>query len=416
LLRSHRQLDKTALTELSSIATQREIDLFSADLVGRNLEIKTALENRRVLVIGGAGSIGSATIREIVKFHPGSLHVVDINENNLAELVRDLRSNPQQFEVPDLRTLPIDFGSPIMHRYLIEEKPYDYVLNFAAIKHVRSEKDTYSLLQMLDTNIIKPVRLLRWLIEKGGTKGYFCVSTDKAANPINLMGASKRLMECVIFSQVDKEISRIKRTSARFANVAFSDGSLLQSWLKRIEKRQPLAVPENTRRFFISLPEAGQICVLAAMCAPDLHLLIPRLIPASDLKELQTIAEAVIAHYGFKPSLYRDERAARASVLSDLQQGLYPLLITPLDTDGEKPYEEFIGINEESIEIGLTNILAIRHHQGDRNNIMDFIERVEELLNRIDISVSKSRIIQQISTVIPAFHHIETGRSLDDRM
>jgi FlaA1/EpsC-like NDP-sugar epimerase len=238
----------TRINDLARLATGREKELFTEDIDRFRTELTQRIGGSRILVIGGAGSIGAATVRSLVPFGARSLHVVDQNENTLVELVRDLRSRFDASKLPDFRTLPLNFGSPIMERFLMEEEPYDFVLNFAALKHVRSEKDCCSILQMLDTNVVKPAYLLKWLVNRGGLRGYFCVSTDKAANPVNLMGASKRLMEHVIFSGEVAECRDVKITSARFANVAFSDGSLLQGWLMRLSQGQPLAVPRDTRR------------------------------------------------------------------------------------------------------------------------------------------------------------------------
>ena len=307
-------LPRMDVASLSSLATGRSESLFAADVESRREELLPRLGGRRILVVGGSGSIGTATVAAIAAYRPQSLHVVDQNENTLAELVRTLRSDPAGLAVPDFRCLPIDFGSTIMQRMLRESPAYDYVLNFAALKHVRSEKDVCSLLQMLDTNLLKQTRLLRWLAEKGGLNRYFCVSTDKAANPVNLIGHSKRAMEHVVFSGEIAPALIAETVSARFANVAFSDGSLLDGFLKRLQKRQPLAVPRQTRRYFISLVEAGQICLLAAFSAPHRHTLVPRLDPAADLHDLQDVAEAVLRCAGFEPALYHDEAEARTRV------------------------------------------------------------------------------------------------------
>ena len=402
--------------ELAALATGRNTDLFLQDVQDRRLEIEQRIGGKRVLVIGGAGSIGAATVNALCEFPLKTLHVVDQSENNLAELVRDLRSRSNGLSVPDFRTLPLDFGSPIMRRFVLEEDSYDYVLNFAAIKHVRSEKDAYSLLQMLDTNVLKPARLLGWLAEKGGTRGYFCVSTDKAANPVNLMGASKRLMEHVIFSGDLAAPSQLAMTSARFANVAFSDGSLLQSFSKRLEKRQPLAAPQKTRRFFISPQEAGWICLLGAVCAPPTHLLVPRLDPADDLRELDAIAKAFLEYHGFTPKICENEAEARSAMKDALPQGRYPLLLTALDTSGEKPYEEFVGSGEKSIEIGMEDMLAVPYRPAPAGAVAGFLDKAQRLVADIETNVSKEMIIEAVSEVVPELQHIERGKGLDARM
>ena len=401
---------------LSRLATGRKHDLFIEDVECCRKQIADAVNGKRVLIIGGAGSIGSSTVLQIAHFIPRSLHVVDQNENNLAELVRDIRSQKEGFPVSDFRALPIDFGSPVMRRLVKEQPSYDFVLNFAALKHVRSEKDTLSLLQMLDTNIIKQARLLEWLAEKSSPLRYFCVSTDKAANPVNMMGASKRLMEHVIFSSEACEGAGAVITSARFANVAFSDGSLLYSWLRRMEKRQPVVVPRKTKRFFISLREAGQLCVIAGTCAPDRTIVIPRFHPEKDLRELFDIATAFLRFQGFDPHECHSEEEAKASIDADLACGRYPLLLTPLDTSGEKPYEEFIGKGERGEEIGLPNLLAIYFRGFKDGRVKAFLSSIEQFLEHANVEMSKDHIIQLIKSVVPEFQHNETGKSLDNQM
>jgi FlaA1/EpsC-like NDP-sugar epimerase len=402
--------------DLSALATGRTQELFTPDVEKQRERLEAAIGGKRVLVIGGAGSIGSATVVQLLAFSPAAVHVVDQSENNLAELVRDLRARPRNLVPDDFRTLPLDFGSALMRQFISGQAPYDYVLNFAAIKHVRSEKDVYCVLHMLDTNVLKPARLFRWLQERGGTGGYFCVSTDKAANPVNLMGASKRLMEHVIFSLKATGHFGGQVTSARFANVAFSDGSLLQSWLRRLEKRQPLAVPKATRRFFISLREAGQICLLAAVCAPSQHLLIPRLTAENDLCDLEAIARAVLRRQGFEPRICLDEERARTCLSEHLDEAVYPLLITPLDTSGEKLYEEFVGIGETAVELGFASLQGILCSPGPPGALDEVLDWLEALANGRGPPPSKSDIVRRLKTVVPELEHVETGKNLDQRM
>ncbi|MBE3143110.1 MAG: polysaccharide biosynthesis protein, partial [Planctomycetes bacterium] len=263
--------------DLAWIATGRKRSMFQEDYDACRPAIQEAICDRRVLIIGGAGSIGSATIRQILPFRPRALHVVDIDENGLAELVRDLRCSRLVHDQSELRLLPLDYGSPIMHRFLGDQEPYDMIMNFAAVKHVRSEKDIYSVLHMFETNVLKMYRFLQWASGCHGSVNFFSVSTDKAANPVNLMGASKRLMEHVMFSALPYRHPPTKVTSARFANVAFSNGSLLQSWINRLQKGQPIVVPAKTRRYFISSIEAGQLCLLAGCYCPNGFVLIPKM-------------------------------------------------------------------------------------------------------------------------------------------
>lgn len=405
-----------SIDKLSSLITKRNVSLFQDDFDAQRQNLEYLIKNSRILVIGGAGSIGSATIRVLSEFKPAALHVVDHNENGLAELVRYLRNEIDDLSSTDFRTFPLDFGSPLMYRFLSGSSAYDFVLNFAALKHVRSEKDVYSLLQMFDVNLVKTGRFLGWLSKKQDAYKYFCVSTDKAANPVNLMGASKYLMEQLIFSNEILTNPSQTATSARFANVAFSRGSLLESFVMRLNNHQPLAAPKNTRRFFISPNESGHICVLAAFCAPNRHLFIPVLELQKDLVDLQTVAAILLRSHGLKLRIYEDETTARKSVKADLKKKYYPLLLTPLDTSGEKPYEEFVGNGEETINVGLKSLLGIRHQSRPIDPVISFIKQMEEVMLHPEIEIEKRDIVELVKALIPNFEHIETGKNLDERM
>jgi len=401
---------------LSLLTTGRSSDLFLADMESCAHSISKAFLGARVLVIGGAGSIGSATIRLILRFCPRALHVADQNENKLAELVRDLRSSPSEFCVEDFRTFPLDYGTPLMRRLLAEMDSYDVVFNFAAVKHVRSEKDAYSLLRMLETNVVKAAHFLSWLVEKSPECKYFCVSTDKAANPVSLMGASKRIMEHAIFSGEVIPGSPCHVTSARFANVAFSDGSLLDSFLKRLQNRQALAAPKDTRRYFISLAEAGQICVIAATCAPHKHLLIPRLDPSIDLRDLELVACEVLRSFGYEPRVYGIAAEAKANLESDVKKGYYPLLLTERDTSGEKRFEEFVGGGETVVDVGLKNLMGVQYLPAPPSTLQGFLKKIESVIASPFAPVTLPEIATWMRSVVPELHHLSTGRSLDDRM
>lgn len=401
--------------DLAPLATGRAASLFAPDVAQLDHDVRDRLTNSRVLVIGGAGSIGSATVAELSRYDLAGLHVVDQNENGLAELVRDLRGRPMGLAVRDFRTIPLDFGSPLMASLIAEQRPYDFVLNFAAVKHVRSEKDAHSLLHMLKTNVLAASVLLRLLRERGGTRRYFCVSTDKAANPVNLMGASKRLMEGVTLAH-DAAPFALGATSARFANVAFSDGSLLDGWLHRLAKSQPLAVPRDTRRYFISRREAGQLCLLAAVAAPPGTVVIPRLDPDEHLRDLRTIAIAVLEWFGLKAAEYSDEGDARRSVAAERQRGRYPLLVTPLDTMGEKPFEEFAGAGEQVLELGWPNALAVNAGSGNSEAIAATVDWIARAVARNGPPPSRQECVAALDAAIPSLHHADSQRTLDDRL
>ncbi len=391
----------------------REHSHFARDLLAQESALHKVVADRRVLVVGGGGSIGSATTMLLADLQPKCLHVVDQSENYLAELVRDLRGRPGGLEVADFRTLPIDYGSPVMGRFLGEAAPYDLVLNFAALKHVRSEKDIYSLLQMIDTNVVRHVRFRRWLKKGGHAQRYFAVSTDKAANPTSLMGASKRLMEDVVF-EPELSTSGIN-TTARFANVAFSNGSLLQGFLMRLAKGQPLAAPRDTRRYFVSQRESGEICLLAAALGQAGNVLFPRLDPVSELQLLEDIAVRVLNAAGFEAVLFDDEREAREAAVTLPREKRWPLLLTSLDTSGEKPYEEFVGAGEAIIDSGLQTLDAVMH-VATQALTPDVLAMLEDAVSRVDGAVDKQGIVDAIQRVIPGFTHRETGKSLDDRL
>lgn len=395
---------------LAEIATGRRHSLFAADVRQRHDQLSEAISDRRLLVTGGGGSIGSSTIRHILRFRPAALHIVDIAENALAELARDFRSDAEVRLPPDTRFLPIDFGGGSTQRLLRAEPAYDAVLHFAAHKHVRSEKDVPSLLQMIDTNVVKLGKFLVWLDQFGHGGRRFAVSTDKAANPTSFMGASKRLMEHVLFAHPAKVT-----TCARFANVAFSNGSLPQAFLYRLARRQPLAAPEGVRRYFVSLEEAGEICLLTAFAASDGAILIPELDAQANSRPLLDIAAGVLAHQGLQPAYYNDDIAARAAVAGDLSLGRYPVLVTPLDTSGEKPFEEFIADGEEAEDAGLSSLKMVRH-RAMPNALGPLLDFLRQLIERPDVAVTKAEIALRIKQVAIGFDHVEAGgRSLDER-
>lgn len=398
-----------ALSDLAAAAVRRQTSLFDADCATHADTVASRVQGRRVLVVGGAGSIGSATTAQLARFSPAQLHVVDTDENGLTELVRDLRSQGIVSETTELRTTPLDAGSPTMLRLLQDNRGYDLVLNFAAVKHVRSEKDLLSLLRMLDVNL----RLTRRLLENvaGTSERYFAVSTDKAANPVNLMGASKRAMEHLILDEdFDVEV-----TSARFANVAFSQGSLLDGWLRRLAKRQPWAVPAGVKRFFVTLEEAGQLCLLAATAAPAGRVIIPDLDPATELRDLVEVAQDVLGVLGLHPDFHDDEDSARLAAQSP-RPGTWPVLVTRLDTAGEKDYEEFVARGDVVHDAGFVALMALAVPTADHSLLRATLAEVEALLADPNHPVDVAAITALIARVVPELDHRDSTLTLDARM
>jgi FlaA1/EpsC-like NDP-sugar epimerase len=398
--------------QLDLAAVGRGPSFFAADMTKAEPRLREALRGARVLVVGGGGSIGGATVHRLSAYGPRTLHVVDLSENYLAELVRNLRGRPAGLDVEDFRTLPLDYGSPLMGAFLEAAPRYDIVLNFAALKHVRSEKDVFSLLQMLDTNVVRQARFKGWLRQHGHPCSYFAVSTDKAANPTSLMGASKRLMEDVTF---DMHANGRRTTSARFANVAFSNGSLLAAFPERLQRRQPLAAPRDTARYFVTQEESAEICLLAALAMPDGMVMIPRLDPATALQDLAALAERVLHAHGLRAVRYEEEEAARRDVESLAHTCAWPLLITPLDTSGEKPYEEFVGVGEAAEEIGFDALQALRHLPGSPH-LAETLAAFERMVTRPDPALTKAAVVAMMARAVPHLAHVETGRNLDQRL
>ncbi len=405
---------------IQRVATGRDHSLFASDLRAVAPALSAAIRGKRVLAIGAAGSIGSNTALEIARRGPACLHLIDQNENGLAELIRMLRASPDQINVADLRTLPIDFGSRALRLFLHSEPAYDLVLNFAAIKHVRSEKDPFSTLQMLDTNIVKQARLMGWLAETGFSGRFFTVSTDKAANPTSMMGATKRVMEHVLFNSSAAHLLPGAKMAARFANVAFSNGSLLQGFEHRLARGEPLAAPRDTRRYFVSLEESGQICAIAACLSPDHSITIPKLDPESQLVLLEDVARGFLAAHGYEAIAYTDERKACTDAVSLRGRKQWPLLLTPLDTAGEKPFEEFITEQETAFEIGLEHLKAVHYLAAPRDVIDTAITAAAELIDLRGplVGLDKDAVKALVGAVEPAFldSHRDSLKNLDQRL
>ena len=390
--------------------TKREESMFLSDIDANRTLLTNKIENKSVLVIGGAGSIGSSFIRAILPFKPASLVVVDINENALAELTRDLRSTKGMFVPADYITYPMSFSSPVFEKMFRARGGFDIVANFSAHKHVRSEKDIYSVEALIQNNVIQAKGLLDLLTEYPPEE-YFCVSTDKAANPVNIMGASKRIMEDVIFAYSDK----FPVKTARFANVAFSNGSLPAGFIARMQKLQPISAPLDVRRFFVSPEESGQICMLACMLGNNREIFFPRLEEAQ-MMTFDKIATAFIKEHGFEV-LECSSDAEAIDKAEELKSGsnLYPVVYSKSDTSGEKAYEEFY-TDEEKVDLDRFSSLGVVLDKEipdvSRINVL-----FDELVAAFDSDeVDKEKIVSIMSKYLPSFEHIETGKSLDGKM
>jgi len=387
----------------------REKKLFSQDVSGYEAQLVSSIAASTFLVIGGAGSIGQAVTKEIFKRNPKKLHVVDISENNMVELVRDIRSSFGYID-GDFQTFALDIGSVEYDAFIRNDGNYDYVLNLSALKHVRSEKDPFTLMRMIDVNIFNTDKTLQQSIENG-TKKYFCVSTDKAANPVNMMGASKRIMEMF----VNRKSQEIKVSMARFANVAFSDGSLLHGFNQRIEKRQPIVAPNDIKRYFVTPQESGELCLMSCIFGENRDIFFPKLSEALHLISFADIAVKYLETKGYEPYLCKDEDEARELANTLPQQGKWPCLFTSSDTTGEKDFEEFFTDNE-TLEMNRFENLGVIKNEANFNDAL--LNEFEESISgfREKKEWSKEQIITLFFKMIPDFGHKETGKYLDGKM
>ena len=394
---------------VANYVTHRQCSMFYDDIKNNEEKLKEKIQDKSVLVIGGAGSIGSNFIKAILPFKPSKLVVVDTNENGLAELVRDIRSTEDLYVPEDLLTYPMDYSSKVFEKMFIHNNGFNIVANFSAHKHVRSEKDIYSIEALIRNNVISAKKLLD-LLAVYPPENYFCVSTDKAANPVNIMGASKRVMEDLIFSYSDK----FPVKTARFANVAFSNGSLPAGFLARMNKLQPLSAPSDVKRYFVSLQESGQICMLACMLGNNREIFFPKLKEAQ-MMSFDKIGEALILENGYSIlKCDNDEEAIeKAKYINDTKQ--YPIHISVSNTSGEKAYEEFY-TDEEAYNTELYKSLGFITDK----KIPD-VDKVKKLLSDLenafdDNHCNKEEIVSILSDYLPNFQHIETGKSLDTKM
>lgn len=390
--------------------TGRKESFFARDLEKNRDAIRAEIEGKKVCVIGGAGSIGSAFIRELVKFGPASLTVVDLSENGLAELTRDLRST-DGIQMPEVyRTYALNFADPIFARIFREEKGFDIVANFSAHKHVRSEKDKYAVQALLENNDIKAAGLMDLLCEYP-PRHFFCVSTDKAANPVNVMGASKRIMEDVIMAYKD----RFKVSTARFANVAFSNGSLPDAWMQRLQRRQPLAAPKDVKRYFVSPAESGQICLMACILGRSGEIFFPRL-REDQMKTFSEICDAFLVANGLEKKEFKadaDARAFAAAMPADSKE--YPVVYSLSDTTGEKGFEEFYVPGEKLDMDRFASLGVIRESpRKPAAEVNAFLQELEAIFARPDFT--KEEVVLAIKRFIPNFEHEEKGKNLDQKM
>jgi len=387
----------------------REKELFSKDIQNHDKKLRDIISNSSFLVIGGAGSIGQAVTKEIFKRNPKKLHVVDISENNMVELVRDIRSSFGYID-GEFKTFALDIGSIEYDAFIQNDGKYDYVLNLSALKHVRSEKDPFTLMRMVDTNIFNSDKTLQQSSENG-VKKYFCVSTDKAANPVNMMGASKRIMEMFVHRKSEK----IDVSMARFANVAFSDGSLLHGFNQRIQKQQPIVAPNDIKRYFVTPQESGELCLMSCIFGENRDIFFPKLSEDLHLISFADIAVKYLEDLGYEPYLCKDEDEARALAKTLPQKGKYPCLFTKSDTTGEKDFEEFF-TKSEVLDMDKFQNLGIIKNKADFNESLldNFENRMRELKD--NLLWNKEDIVEEFFKLIPDFGHKETGKYLDGKM
>lgn len=395
---------------IAKCVTRRGQSLFLPDMKAHAEELKNKIEGKSVLVIGGAGSIGSSFIKALLPFKPAKLVVVDINENALAELTRDLRSTAKMYMPDTYLTYPMDFATLTFKKMFVKNSGFDIVANFSAHKHVRSEKDIFSVEALLTNNLLHAKELLDLLVQYPPEE-YFCVSTDKAANPVNIMGASKRIMEDVIFSYSDK----FPVKTARFANVAFSNGSLPASFLARFQKLQPLSAPCDVKRFFVSPQESGQICLLACMLGENRAIFFPKL-AKEQMMSFDVIATKFLEAHGYEVLACDSDAQAIEKSLA-LKQGSkqYPVHYTPSDTSGEKAFEEFVTDTETADMERFASLgVIVGKEMPSKIQVNALLAKLQKALS--DCRTTKKDIVTILQDYLPNFKHIETGKSLDSKM
>ncbi len=387
----------------------RSKELFEEDINKHEIELKEIISSSSFLVIGGAGSIGQAVVKEIFSRNPKKLHVVDINENNLTELVRDIRSSFGYID-GEFRTFTLDIGSLEYDAFIKSDGKYDYVLNLSALKHVRSEENPYTLIRMIDVNIFNTDKTIKQSI-KNSTKKYFCVSTDKAANPVNMMGASKKIMEMFLMRRSEE----IKISTARFANVAFSDGSLLDGFNNRILKRQPIAAPSDIKRYFVTPKESGELCLLSCIFGENRDIFFPKLSDSLHLISFSDILIKYLKNLGYEAYVCKTEEEARDLIKSLPKEGKWPCLFTKSDTTGEKDFEEFYTDKEKLDLNAFKNLGIIKNKlEYDDNKLQSF----EDAINKIKSAEKwdKKLIVDEFFKMIPEFEYVDKEKYLNQKM
>ena len=387
----------------------RTQELFVGDIQHWDEKLRAMVGLSKFLVLGGAGSIGQAVVKEIFKRNPKKLHVVDISENNLTEVVRDIRSSFGYID-GDFQTFALDIGSDEYDAFIQADGEFDYVLNLSALKHVRSEKDPFTLMRMIHVNILNTEKTIQQSIEKG-VKKYFCVSTDKAANPVNMMGGSKRIMEMFLMRQSQF----IDISTARFANVAFSDGSLLHGFNQRIQKHQPIAAPNDIRRYFVTPKESGELCLMSCLLGENRDIFFPKLSEHLHLITFADIAVKYLKNLGYEPHLCESEDEARELIKTLPQQGKWPCLFAGSNTTGEKDFEEFFTDNEVLDMERFNNLGVIKNNLNvEEDKLQVFEQKIQTMLSAKQWN--KEEIVELFNYMMPNFGHKETGLYLDGKM
>ena len=387
----------------------RSLELFSSDLVAYEKELVTIIENSSFLVIGGAGSIGQAVTREIFKRKPEVLHVVDISENNLVELVRDIRST-LGYIAGDFQTFAIDCSGREFQALMVAGTKYDYVINLSALKHVRSEKDPFSLMRLIQVNIFNTLSTLVSARENGAKK-YFCVSTDKATNPVNMMGASKKIMEMYLM----RESLTIPVSTARFANVAFSDGSLLHGFNQRLMKQQPITAPNDVKRYFVTPQESGELCIMSILLGANRDIFFPKLSDALTLTKFSDIAIRFLKNHNFKPFECESEDVARERAPELIANGNWPVYFFKSNTTGEKDFEEFF-TNAENLEMSKFQSIGIIKNKPNYDDAKLNLFQSEFIRIKNKNRWLKEELVELFNEMVTDFAHKETGKYLDGRM